>query len=103
MPARAGFHIHRGRRPAVRRPPVVAGEILARLADGDGPESLATDDRFRTRDLRVKSYDALFAELAATFQSPPRAEWLTLLGAQDVPSGPLNTLDEVFADPQVTS
>ncbi len=64
-------------------------------------ETLATDDRFRTRDLRVKNYDALFAELAAIFQSRPRAEWLTLLGAQDVPSGPLNTLDEVFADPQV--
>jgi crotonobetainyl-CoA:carnitine CoA-transferase CaiB-like acyl-CoA transferase len=64
-------------------------------------ETLATDERFRNRDLRVKNYDALFAELAATFQSRPRAEWLTLLGAQDVPSGPLNTLDEVFADPQV--
>ncbi len=37
VPARAGFHIHRGRRPAVRRSPVVAGEILARPADGDEP------------------------------------------------------------------
>ena len=64
-------------------------------------EALATDDRFRTREQRVKNYDALGAELAATFQSRPRTEWLTLLGAQDVPSGPLNTLDEVFADPQV--
>ena len=43
------------------------------------------------------------AELAATFQSRPRAEWLALLGAHDVPSGPLNTLDEVFADPQVVA
>jgi crotonobetainyl-CoA:carnitine CoA-transferase CaiB-like acyl-CoA transferase len=66
-------------------------------------ESLATDDRFRTRELRVKNYDALCAELAATFQSRPRAEWLTLLGEHDVPSGPLNTLDEVFADPQVVA
>jgi crotonobetainyl-CoA:carnitine CoA-transferase CaiB-like acyl-CoA transferase len=66
-------------------------------------EALATDDRFRTRELRVKNYDALCAELAATFQSRPRAEWLTLLGEHDVPSGPLNTLDEVFADPQVVA
>ena len=33
----------------------------------------------------------------------PRAEWLKLLEAQDVPSGPLNTIDEVFADPQVVA
>jgi crotonobetainyl-CoA:carnitine CoA-transferase CaiB-like acyl-CoA transferase len=64
-------------------------------------EVLTADDRFRTREQRVKNYDALSGELAATFQSRPRAEWLALLGAQDVPSGPLNTLDEVFADPQV--
>jgi formyl-CoA transferase len=66
-------------------------------------EALATDERFRTRDQRVKNYDALSAELVAAFQSRPRAEWLGLLEAQDVPSGPLNTLDEVFADPQVVA
>jgi formyl-CoA transferase len=66
-------------------------------------ETLAEDERFRTRELRVKNYDALYAELAVTFQSRPRAEWLTLLGEHDVPSGPVNTLDEVFADPQVVA
>lgn len=49
----------------------------------------------------MKNYDALRAELARAFQTRPRAEWLDLLGAQDVPSGPLNTIDEVLADPQV--
>jgi crotonobetainyl-CoA:carnitine CoA-transferase CaiB-like acyl-CoA transferase len=66
-------------------------------------ETLGTDERFRTRDMRVKNYDALCAELAAAFQSRPRAEWLKLLEAQDVPSGPINTIDEVFADPQVVA
>ena len=64
-------------------------------------EVLAADERFRSREARVKNYDSLCAELAAAFQARPRAEWLKLLEAQDVPSGPLNTLDEVFADPQV--
>ena len=64
-------------------------------------EALAADERFRNREARVKNYDLLCAELAAAFQARPRAEWLKLLEAQDVPSGPLNTLDEVFADPQV--
>ena len=66
-----------------------------------GREALATDERFRTRGERVENYEALHAELAAAFQSRPRAEWLKLLGAQDVPCGPLNNLEEVFADPQV--
>jgi crotonobetainyl-CoA:carnitine CoA-transferase CaiB-like acyl-CoA transferase len=66
-------------------------------------EVLADDERFRSREARVKNYDSLCAELAAVFQTRPRAEWLKLLEAQDVPTGPLNTLDEVFADPQVVA
>jgi formyl-CoA transferase len=66
-----------------------------------GRETLATDERFSSRAARVKNYDALAAELAAAFRARPRADWLELLEAQDVPSGPLNTIEEVFADPQV--
>jgi crotonobetainyl-CoA:carnitine CoA-transferase CaiB-like acyl-CoA transferase len=66
-------------------------------------QALADDPRFRNRDARVKNYDALCAELATVFHSRPRAEWLQLLEAQDVPSGPLNTLEEVMADPQVSA
>ena len=40
-----------------------------------------TDERFRTREMRVKNYDALCAELTAAFQARPRAEWLKLLEA----------------------
>src|SRR5262245_19890725 len=68
-----------------------------------GRAALATDQRFSTREMRVKNYDALCAELAAAFRAQPRAEWLTLLEAADVPSGPINTIDEVFADPQVVA
>jgi formyl-CoA transferase len=66
-------------------------------------EELASDERFRSRDARIKNYDALVAELTITFQAKSRTEWIELLQAQDVPSGPLNTIDEVFADPQVIS
>jgi crotonobetainyl-CoA:carnitine CoA-transferase CaiB-like acyl-CoA transferase len=61
---------------------------------------LADDARFHNREARVKNYDALRDELASVFQSRPRAHWLQLLEEQDVPSGPLNTLEEVIADPQ---
>ena len=61
---------------------------------------LADDARFHNRDARVKNYDTLRDELDSVFQSRPRAHWLQLLEEQDVPSGPLNTLEEVIADPQ---
>ncbi len=64
-------------------------------------QAFATDERFRARELRVKNYDALCAELTAAFKTKSRADWLTLLEAEDVPCGPLNTIEEVFADPQV--
>jgi crotonobetainyl-CoA:carnitine CoA-transferase CaiB-like acyl-CoA transferase len=68
-----------------------------------GREALGADERFRTREMRVKNYDALYAELTAAFQTRPRADWLRLLEAKDVPSGPINTIDEVFTDPQVVA
>jgi len=66
-----------------------------------GRPDFAADARFKARELRVKNYDALFAELSAAFQHKLRAEWLAALEAEDVPCGPLNAIDEVFADPQV--
>jgi crotonobetainyl-CoA:carnitine CoA-transferase CaiB-like acyl-CoA transferase len=64
-------------------------------------QAFAIDERFRTREQRVKNYDALATELAAAFKTKTRVEWLRLFEAEDVPAGPLNTIDEVFADPQV--
>jgi formyl-CoA transferase len=64
-------------------------------------EAFAADERFHTRDQRVKNYDALATELGAAFKTKTRAEWLRRLEAEDVPVAPLNTIDEVLADPQV--
>jgi crotonobetainyl-CoA:carnitine CoA-transferase CaiB-like acyl-CoA transferase len=63
--------------------------------------AFATDERFHTREQRVKNYNALVTEFTEAFRTKTRAEWLRLLEAEDVPVGPLNTIDEVFADPQV--
>lgn len=62
---------------------------------------LGSDERFKTRDARVQNYDALQEELETIFRTRPRAEWLARLGEADVPCGPINGIDEVFADPQV--
>jgi crotonobetainyl-CoA:carnitine CoA-transferase CaiB-like acyl-CoA transferase len=59
------------------------------------------DDRFRDRRARIKNYDVLRSELAAIFRTGKRETWLQRLGEQDVPSCPINTLEELFDDPQV--
>jgi crotonobetainyl-CoA:carnitine CoA-transferase CaiB-like acyl-CoA transferase len=71
------------------------------LTKAIGREELQSDSRFRDRAARTVNYDALQAILAETFRMRDREEWLTRLRAEDVPSGPLYDLKEVFDDPQV--
>lgn len=71
------------------------------LLKATGQEAMASDERFCTRDVRIKNYDVLCAEFTKVFAAGTRKEWLALLETNDVPSGPINAIDEVFADPQV--
>jgi formyl-CoA transferase len=60
----------------------------------------ADDSRFNNRKDRSKNYDALDRQLKAIFRTKSRDHWLKRLEDEDVPSGPLYDLKEVFADPQ---
>ena len=71
------------------------------LFDVVGKPEWAQDARFNNRKARVENYDALNAQLAPIFRSGKREDWLRRLIEKDVPAAPINTLDEVFADPQV--
>ena len=64
---------------------------------------LASDPRFATREARVRNYDELDVELKATTERMPRQHWLDRLAAADIPHGPLNTVADLFDDPQVAS
>jgi formyl-CoA transferase len=59
------------------------------------------DARFKTKRDRQENYRVLHGLLAEIFRGDTREHWLALLGEHDVPSAPIYTLDEVFADPQV--
>lgn len=52
---------------------------------------------------RVAHRDWLVAELAATFATRTKAEWMAILDANDIPAGPVNSFGEVFADPQIVA
>ncbi|BDZ64394.1 CaiB/BaiF CoA transferase family protein [Agromyces mangrovi Wang et al. 2018] len=64
---------------------------------------LADDPRFATREGRVRNYDELDVELKAITAAKPREHWMQRLAAHDIPHGPLNTVADLFDDPQVAA
>ncbi|MES2535019.1 MAG: CaiB/BaiF CoA-transferase family protein [Pseudomonadota bacterium] len=57
--------------------------------------------KYPDRGARVRGYDALARDLAATFASRERDAWLPLLEQNDVPFAPERRLEELADDPQV--
>ena len=62
---------------------------------------LLEDARFATRKDRTDRHWEIVKILQETFQKRPRAHWLPRLDANDIPNAPINTIQEVFDDPQV--
>ena len=71
------------------------------LTDVVGHPEWVQDPRFKTKETRGKNYDVLNKALGEVFRTNTRDYWLELLLRKDVPAAPLNTFDDVFADPQV--
>ncbi|MDF2096460.1 CaiB/BaiF CoA transferase family protein [Aquibaculum arenosum] len=72
-----------------------------RLVDVLEAPQLAEDPRFKTNADRMANLPALEAELNACFRQRDSAEWLELLDAAGVPSGPVNDVVQMHQDPQV--
>ena len=75
--------------------------LFAKLADLLGRQDLVTDARFVGNEDRVTHAAALDAELASATAGWTKAGLLDACHAKGVPAGPINRLDEVFADSQV--
>ncbi len=71
------------------------------LLDALERPDLADDPRFATREARVANYDELDAELKAITETAPRAHWLRRLEELGIPHGPLNSVADLFEDPQI--
>jgi crotonobetainyl-CoA:carnitine CoA-transferase CaiB-like acyl-CoA transferase len=65
-----------------------------------GRETLARDPRFATNAARVANREALIADLRAVLAARKTSEWISCLEAENVPCGPIQGVDQVFADPQ---
>ena len=68
-----------------------------------GKADLPDDPRFRTNADRVRERKAFLAELAPAVALHGRAALLAALETANVPAGPINTVGEAFADPQIVS
>ncbi len=66
-----------------------------------GKWELVRDDRFTLNSERVQHRDELLAILKPIFLDRTANEWLSSLEDAGIPCGPINTLDNVFAEPQV--
>ncbi len=72
-----------------------------RFCEAVGLPELVEDARFATNGSRVEHRADLRAILGACFATRPSSEWIELLLAAEVPSGPINDLAALFSDPQV--
>ncbi len=66
-----------------------------------GCPELASEPRFATNPERVRNREELIEQLKAVTQQEPKSHWLDGLARIGVPVGPVNTVPEVFADPQI--
>jgi formyl-CoA transferase/CoA:oxalate CoA-transferase len=64
-------------------------------------QKLATDARYATNRDRVTHRQDLVRHLAAIFATKPTAAWMDLLDRAGVPNGPILSIADVFAHPQV--
>ncbi|HEY7610543.1 MAG TPA: CaiB/BaiF CoA-transferase family protein [Alphaproteobacteria bacterium] len=62
---------------------------------------LADDPRFKTNAQRVANRAACDERVTALTQQHPADHWIAGLSKRAVPCGPVNTIDKVFANPQV--
>jgi formyl-CoA transferase len=71
------------------------------LCAGAEWDDLAADARFTTNPQRVEQRDVLVPILQERFGTQTSEEWRVALLGAGIPCGPINSIDQVFSDPQV--
>jgi len=76
---------------------------FAKFCAALGRREWASDERFAKNADRVRHRDVLVPLVAAAMRVRSQRAWLEALEPLGVPCGPINRLDQVFADPQVVA
>lgn len=80
---------------------VASEAIWRRFCQAIGKVDLADDPRFAKNSNRVENRTELIKILSQIFLSRTTDAWLSLLNEAEVPSAPVQTVDQVFSAPQV--
>ena len=72
-----------------------------KLAGILGLPELTKDPHYSTNDARVRNREVLVPVLEERLRSRAARQWMNDLDKAGVPAGPINFLDDVFADPQI--
>jgi formyl-CoA transferase len=80
---------------------VTGSKIWNRMCQAIEAPALADHPDYATSALRSKNRDQLHDELETHLRKRDTAEWIRLLNEAGVPSGPIYSIDQAFADPQV--
>jgi crotonobetainyl-CoA:carnitine CoA-transferase CaiB-like acyl-CoA transferase len=75
--------------------------IFRRICDALGHPEWASQPEFAENAARVRHRDTLAARIESITSSRPRAHWIALFDAHDIPCGAINDYSQVFADPQI--
>ena len=76
-------------------------KIWARFCNAADATELMQRPEYETAAARSKHRDALNADMETYTVKRTSAEWIELLNKAGVPCGPIYTIDQVYADPQV--
>ena len=74
---------------------------FAKFCEVAGHPEWTRDDRYARNENRVRHRATLVPLVAAAVALRSQRDWLAALEAVGVPCGPINKLDQVFADPQL--
>jgi formyl-CoA transferase len=75
--------------------------IFRRFCDAMKRPDWLTDERFSSPGRRYHNRDAMNAEIEAITRTRDSGDWIAVFNDAGVPAGPINSIDQVFADPQV--
>ena len=78
-----------------------SGRVFHRCCDALGKPEWKTKPEWDTQGKRGKDRLAINAAISEVTKHKPTAHWVDVMEAAGVPCGPINTIDKVFADPQV--
>ncbi|MBU2226944.1 MAG: CoA transferase [Proteobacteria bacterium] len=76
--------------------------IFAELCEAIGKPDMSNDQKFNSRENRLKNKGELYAILEESFLEKAGEEWLELLEKR-IPIAPINTIDKALTDPQTLS